>query len=250
MPTPLVAGNWKMNTTLAEAVDLASAMRDPLDAIQGVEKVICPPFISLKAVKDVLDGSSSRVGAQNMHYEERGAFTGEVSPRMVADLCQYVILGHSERRQRFWETDEVVNRKVRAALAVGLRPILCVGEGLEEREEGLAESVVTAQLHGALSRVSSVDALAVAYEPIWAIGTGVAATGEAVEAIMGAIRRALAEAYGDAAAQQVPLLYGGSVTPDNVAEFASQPNVNGALVGGASLNAESFVGIARGMAEG
>ena len=250
MPTPLVAGNWKMNTTLAEAVDLASAMRDPLDAIQGVEKVICPPFISLKAVKDVLDGSSSRVGAQNMHYEERGAFTGEVSPRMVADLCQYVILGHSERRQRFWETDEVVNRKVRAALAVGLRPILCVGEGLEEREEGLAESVVTAQLHGALSRVSSVDALAVAYEPIWAIGTGVAATGEAVETIMGAIRRALAEAYGDAEAQQVPLLYGGSVTPDNVAEFASQPNVNGALVGGASLNAESFVGIARGMAEG
>ena len=250
MPTPLVAGNWKMNTTLAEAVDLASAMRDPLDAIQGVEKVICPPFISLKAVKDVLDGSSSRVGAQNMHYEERGAFTGEVSPRMVADLCQYVIVGHSERRQRFWETDEVVNRKVRAALAVGLRPILCVGEGLEEREEGLAESVVTAQLHGALSRVSSVDALAVAYEPIWAIGTGVAATGEAAETIMGAIRRALAEAYGDAAAQQVPLLYGGSVTPDNVAEFASQPNVNGALVGGASLNAESFVGIARGMAEG
>ena len=250
MPTPLVAGNWKMNTTLAEAVDLASAMRDPLDAIQGVEKVICPPFISLKAVKDALDGSSSRMGAQNMHYEERGAFTGEVSPRMVADLCQYVILGHSERRQRFWETDEVVNRKVRAALAVGLRPILCVGEGLEEREEGLAESVVTAQLHGALSRVSSVDALAVAYEPIWAIGTGVAATGEAAEAIMGAIRRALAEAYGDAEAQQVPLLYGGSVTPDNVAEYASQPNVNGALVGGASLNAESFVGIARGMAEG
>ena len=250
MPTPLVAGNWKMNTTLAEAVDLASAMRDPLDAIQGVEKVICPPFISLKAVKDVLDGSSSRVGAQNMHYEERGAFTGEVSPRMMADLCQYVIVGHSERRQRFWETDEVVNRKVRAALAVGLRPILCVGEGLEEREEGLAESVVTAQLHGALSRVSSVDALAVAYEPIWAIGTGVAATGEAAETIMGAIRRALAEAYGDAAAQQTPLLYGGSVTPDNVAEFASQPNVNGALVGGASLNAESFVEIARGMAEG
>ena len=250
MPTPLVAGNWKMNTTLAEAVDLASAMRDPLDAIQGVEKVICPPFISLKAVKDALEGSSSRMGAQNMHYEERGAFTGEVSPRMVADLCQYVILGHSERRQRFWETDEVVNRKVRAALAVGLRPILCVGEGLEEREEGLAESVVTAQLHGALSRVSSVDALAVAYEPIWAIGTGVAATGEAAEAIMGAIRRALAEAYGDAEAQQIPLLYGGSVTPDNVAEYASQPNVNGALVGGASLNVESFVGIARGMAEG
>ena len=250
MPTPIVAGNWKMNTTLAEAVALASEMRDALDAIGGVEKVLCPPFISLKAVKDVVDGTTIRMGAQNMHNEEKGAFTGEVSPGMLTELCQYVILGHSERRQHFWETDEFINRKIRAALAAGLRPILCVGEGLEERETGSAEPVVTAQLRGALNRVSSAETLAVAYEPIWAIGTGVAATGEAAEAIMGAIRRTLAELYGEAAAGEIPLLYGGSVTPDNVAEYASQPNVNGALVGGASLDAQRFAEIARGMAAG
>ena len=178
MPTPIVAGNWKMNTTLAEAVALASALREPLDAVDGVVKVVCPPFVSLVAVRDALHGSSTAVGAQNMHFEERGAYTGEVSPPMLADLCTYVILGHSERRQHFWETDEVVNRKVRAALEAGLRPILCVGEGLEEREEGYAETVVTSQLQGALRRVASIETLAVAYEPIWAIGTGMAATGE------------------------------------------------------------------------
>ena len=250
MPTPIVAGNWKMNTTLSEAVTLASEMRDALDAIGGVEKVVCPPFISLKAVKDVVDGTSIRVGAQNMYNEEKGAYTGEVSPGMLAELCEYVILGHSERRQHFWETDELINRKVRAALAAGLKPILCVGEGLEEREAGSAESVVTAQLRGALNRVSSAETLAVAYEPIWAIGTGVAATGKAAEAIMGAIRGTLAEMYGSGAAGEIPLLYGGSVTPDNVAEYASQPNVNGALVGGASLDAGRFAEIARGMAVG
>jgi triosephosphate isomerase len=250
MPTPIVAGNWKMNTTLTEAIALASEMRDALDTIGGVEKVLCPPFVSLKAVKDAVEGTSIRMGAQNMHHEEKGAYTGEVSPGMLEELCQYVILGHSERRQYSWETDEAINRKVRAALAAGLKPILCVGEGLEEREEGLAKSVVTAQLRGALNRVSSSDALAVAYEPIWAIGTGKAATGEAAEEIMSTIRDTLIELYGDASAMEVPLLYGGSVTPDNVAEYASQPNVNGALVGGASLDAVRFAGIARGMAAG
>lgn len=250
MPTPIVAGNWKMNTTLAEAVALASELRGALDAVGGVEKVVCPPFISLKAVRDAVDGTSIRMGAQNMHYEEKGAYTGEVSPGMLTGLCEYVILGHSERRQYFWETDEVINRKIRAALAAGLKPILCVGEGLEEREAGWAKSVVTAQVHGALNFVTSIDTLAVAYEPIWAIGTGVAATGEAAEEIMGIIRSTLAELYSDAAAREVPLLYGGSVTPDNVAEYASQPNVNGALVGGASLDAGRFAEIARGMAAG
>jgi triosephosphate isomerase len=250
MPTPIVAGNWKMNTTLTEAIALASEMRDALDTIGEVEKVLCPPFLSLKAVKDAMEGTSIRIGAQNMHHEEKGAYTGEVSPGMLAELCQYVILGHSERRQYFWETDEAINRKVRAALAAGLKPILCVGEGLEEREEGLAKSVVTAQLRGALNRVSSSDALAVAYEPIWAIGTGKAATGEAAEEMMSTIRDTLIELYGDASAMEVPLLYGGSVTPDNVAEYASQPNVNGALVGGASLDAVRFAGIARGIAAG
>ena len=250
MPTPIVAGNWKMNTTLAEAVALASALREPLDAVDGVVKVVCPPFVSLKAVGDALQGASTAVGAQNMHFEERGAFTGEVSAAMLTDLCTYVILGHSERRQHFWETDEVVNRKVRAALEAGLRPILCVGEGLEEREEGYAESVVTSQLKGALRRVTSAETLAVAYEPIWAIGTGMAATGEAAEAIMVAIRGTLSELYGEAAAREIPLLYGGSVTPDNVAEFAGQPNINGALVGGASLDAGRFAEIARQVAVG
>ena len=250
MPTPIVAGNWKMNTTLAEAVALASALREPLDAVDGVVKVVCPPFVSLKAVGDALQGASTAVGAQNMHFEERGAFTGEVSAAMLTDLCTYVILGHSERRQHFWETDEVVNRKVRAALEAGLRPILCVGEGLEEREEGYAESVVTSQLKGALRRVTSAETLAVAYEPIWAIGTGMAATGEAAEAIMVAIRGTLSELYGEAASRETPLLYGGSVTPDNVAEFAGQPNINGALVGGASLDAGRFAEIARQVAVG
>lgn len=250
MPTPIVAGNWKMNTTIAEAVSLATALRDPLDEVDGVAKVVCPPFVSLAAVRDALDGSSTAVGAQNMHFEERGAYTGEVSSAMLADLCTYVIIGHSERRQHFWETDEVVNRKVRAALEAGLRPILCVGEGLEEREEGYAESVVTSQLQGALRRVDSIATLAVAYEPIWAIGTGMAATGEAAEAIMVAIRGTLTELYGDAASGETPLLYGGSVTPDNVAEFAGQPNINGALVGGASLDAGRFAEIARQAAAG
>ena len=245
MPTPIVAGNWKMNTTLDEALALVSQMREDLDAVAGVEKVVCPPFVSLAVVKGILKGTSIGLGAQNMHHEEKGAFTGEVSPAMLAELCRYVILGHSERRQHFGETDETVNRKVVAALKAGLRPILCVGERLEQREAGTAEQVVVRQLQGALEGVASADALVVAYEPVWAIGTGVAATAQDAEAMMGAIRRTLSELYGEAAAREVPLLYGGSVTADNVAEYAGQPNVDGALVGGASLNAASFVEIAR-----
>lgn len=250
MPTPIVAGNWKMNTVVPEAIVLAAQMRDALDAVSGVEKVVCPPFVSLVAVQGLLDGTSIKLGAQNMHHAEKGAFTGEVSPVMLAGLCQYVILGHSERRQLFGETDEQINLKVQAALEAGLRPILCVGERLEEREAGRAEEVVTRQLQGGLEGVAPASYLAVAYEPVWAIGTGVAATGEIAEAVMTAIRGALGGLYGEGLARDVPLLYGGSVTPDNVAEFASQPNVNGALVGGASLNAESFVAIAKGMAAG
>ena len=250
MPTPIVAGNWKMNTTIPEAIVLAAQMRDALDAVSGVEKVVCPPFVSLLAVQGLLDGTSVKLGAQNMHHAEKGAFTGEVSPGMLAGLCQYVILGHSERRQLFGETDESINMKVKAAIEARLKPILCVGERLEEREAGRAEDVVTQQLRGGLDGVDSVSSVAVAYEPVWAIGTGVAATAEIAETMMTAIRGALAGLYGEGWAREVPLLYGGSVTPDNVAEYASQPNVNGALVGGASLNAESFVAIARGMAVG
>ena len=250
MPTPIVAGNWKMNTTLDEAIALLSQLCDDLDAIPGVEKVVCPPFISLAAASSLLEGTSIGLGAQNMHHEAKGAYTGEVSPDMLAGLCQYVILGHSERRQYFGETDESVNRKVKAALEVGLRPILCVGERLEERQAGSAEEVVVRQLRGALEGVPSADTLVVAYEPVWAIGTGVAATPDDAEAMMTTIRRCLSELYGEDAAVEVPLLYGGSVTPGNVADYASQPNVNGALVGGASLNAASFVEIARRVAEG
>ena len=250
MPTPIVAGNWKMNTVVPEAIVLAAELRNALDAISGVEKVVCPPFVSLMAVKGLLDGSSVKVGAQNMHHAEKGAFTGEVSPGMLAGLCQYVILGHSERRQLFGETDDTINRKVQAAIEIGLKPILCVGERLEEREGGRAEDVVTQQLRGGLEGVSSVETVAVAYEPVWAIGTGVAATSEIAEAMMAAIRQALADLYSEDTARDVPLLYGGSVTPDNVAEYASRPNINGALVGGASLNAQSFGGIARRMAVG
>ena len=250
MPTPIVAGNWKMNTVVPEAIVLAAELRNALDAISGVEKVVCPPFVSLMAVKGLLDGSSVKLGAQNMHHAEKGAFTGEVSPGMVAGLCQYVILGHSERRQLFGETDDTINRKVQAAIEVGLKPILCVGERLDEREGGRAEDVVTQQLRGGLEGVSSVETVAVAYEPVWAIGTGVAATSDIAEAMMAAIRQALADLYSADTARDVPLLYGGSVTPDNAAEYASQTNINGALVGGASLNAQSFVEIARRMAVG
>lgn len=247
MPTPIVAGNWKMNTTLPEAIALAHGMREVLQGIDIVESVLCPPFISLSAVKDIINGTSIRVGAQNMHPEEKGAYTGEISSAMLANLCEYVIIGHSERRQYSWETDELINRKIKAAIATGLRPILCVGEGLDEREAGWADSVVTAQLHGALSRITSIKTLAIAYEPIWAIGTGISANGETAEAMMKIIRNALNELYGMTDASDVPLLYGGSVTPDNISEFASQPNIDGALVGGASLDAQRFAEIAQAM---
>jgi len=245
MPTPIIAGNWKMNTTLSEAVVLAAEIRDALENILGVQKIVCPPFISLMAVKGMLDGTSTMIGAQDLHYEEKGAYTGEISAEMLKGLCQYVIIGHSERRMHFGETDDVVSRKILAANASGLRPILCVGEGLVDREAGKAEEVVTKQLRRAVEHLSSLDGFTVAYEPVWAIGTGRAASGEEADAIMGAIRRTLGELYSESTALEIPLLYGGSVTVNNATEFARQANIDGALVGGASLNAESFVEIAR-----
>lgn len=249
MPTPIIAGNWKMNTTLSEAVVLAAEIRDALENIQGVQKIVCPPFISLMAVKGMLEGTSTMIGAQDLHYEGKGAYTGEISAEMLKGLCQYVILGHSERRMHFGETDDVVNRKILAANASGLRPILCVGEGLTDREAGKAEEVVTRQLRQAVQHLFSLEGFAVAYEPVWAIGTGRAASGEEADAIMGAVRGTLGELYSESAALGVPLLYGGSVTTDNAKEFAQQANIDGALVGGASLNAESFVEIARLLAQ-
>lgn len=259
MPRSIVAGNWKMNTTLAEAAALAAEVAAGAASFLpsapgggdsgGVELVLCPPFVSLAAVRDAVSGSGVLVGAQNMHYEASGAFTGEVSAPMLQGLCQYVIIGHSERRQLFGETDEVVNRKVRAALLAGLRPILCVGETLEQRESGLAADVVEGQVLAGVADVPDIGGVAIAYEPVWAIGTGRAATPEIAQEIMGgAILDALRDLFGDDGAASVPLLYGGSVNAGNAGAFAAQASVHGALVGGASLQAGQFLQVAAAVA--
>ena len=245
MRVPMIAGNWKMNTTISEAVTLANEIRRELDTVGNIEKVICPPFISLAAVGELIRGSSIKLGAQNMYFEEKGAYTGEISPPMLAELCEFVIIGHSERRQYFNETNETVNKKIHAALRIGLKPILCIGEKLEENEAGKTEKVVTNQLESSLAGINHLDGLTIAYEPIWAIGTGRAATGEQANETIGLIRRNLAELQGKKIAAEVRILYGGSVTAANIAEFVNQPEIDGALVGGASLKASEFSGIVR-----
>ena len=253
MPNPVVAGNWKMNTTLAEAAGLAADIRDGLgsvspSSVSNVELILCPPFLHLNTVRETVAGSSIKVGAQNMHFEASGAFTGEIAPPMLQGICEYVILGHSERRQLFGETDELVNRKVKAAFQHGLRPILCVGETLEQREAGRAGAVVGQQLGAALSEIVDITGLMVAYEPVWAIGTGRAATPDIAAEIMdGPLLETLRSLFGSAVAD-VPLLYGGSVNPGNVDGFAQQSCIHGALVGGASLQADQFLEIARAVA--
>jgi triosephosphate isomerase len=246
MAKPFIAGNWKMNTTVSEALALVRDMRGPLEAIRGTTCVVCPPFVSLAAVAEELYGSAIGVAAQNMHPEAKGAFTGEVSPAMLEGLCDYVILGHSERRHLFGEEDAFINRKVHAALSKNLVPILCVGETLAEREAGKAQNVVSRQVREGLAGVdAALGTLVLAYEPVWAIGTGKAADGAAAQEVMGLMRSLLRDITGDARAEATSLLYGGSVTPDNVAEFAGQQDIDGALVGGASLRSELFVDIAR-----
>lgn len=249
MRTPIIAGNWKMNTTLEEAQDLVSAMREELHRIRGVDKVLCPPFVSLATIRNMVLGHAISLGAQNMHFQEKGAYTGEVSPLMLAPLCQYVILGHSERRQYFGETDETVNQKVAAALKVGLRPIMCVGERLEENEAGRTQEVVGRQVRGGLAGIASPEALVIAYEPVWAIGTGRAATAAQANETIGFIRRVVAQLYGDTFAGGLRIQYGGSVTAQNIAELMRQPEIDGALVGGASLKAQEFVSIVAQAAE-
>ena len=249
MPRCIVAGNWKMNTTLDEAVALASEVAAGAPDSNNLEIILCPPFISLAAVRQAVSGSPVMVGAQNMYFESAGAFTGEVSPEMLRSLCQFVILGHSERRQLFGETDETVNRKVHAALAAGLKPIVCVGETLAQREAGQAADVVEGQVLAGVADVHDITDVVLAYEPIWAIGTGRAATPEIAEEIMGGpIHDALRDLFGDAA-DSVPLLYGGSVSPGNAAAFAAQPSIHGALVGGASLQADQFLQVAAAVAD-
>ncbi|HOU23780.1 MAG TPA: triose-phosphate isomerase [Anaerolineae bacterium] len=248
MRKPIIAGNWKMFKTVTEAATLVREVRSDLDAVGEVECVLCPPFTSLSVVAELVKGTGLRVGAQNMHWEDQGAFTGEVSPLMVKELCQYVIIGHSERRQYFGETDESVNRKVKAALKHGLIPIVCVGENLTQNEAGLTDSVVSGQVRAALADLAAaqVSGLVIAYEPIWAIGTGKAATGNLANRTIGtAVRGTINQLYGAHAAQSVRIQYGGSVSPDNISEFMSQPEIDGALVGGASLVAAKFVPIVR-----
>jgi len=243
--TPIIAGNWKMYTTARTAAELCRSLRGRVDGLAGVEKVVCPPFPFLALAYQELAGSSIKVGAQNVYWEEEGAYTGEVSSPMLTDLCEFVIIGHSERRKYFGETDETVNRRLKAALAHGLRTIVCVGETLEEREAGRTEEVLLRQVRGGLAGVDISAGFVVAYEPVWAIGTGIPATGPMANETIGLIRRELASLYGRELAEAARIQYGGSVTPDNIAEFMSQPEIDGALVGGASLKADAFAAIVK-----
>ena len=246
---PIVAGNWKMNNTIADSLALVDAMLPRLQTFASVERVVCPPFTALPAVCARLRDTDILVGAQNLYPEPKGAFTGEISPGMLEGLVSYVIVGHSERRQYFQEDDALVNRKVKAALAAGLVPIVCVGESLEQHERGETDQVVSRQVRGALDGVDHLSAVVIAYEPIWAIGTGRAATPDGANATIGTIRRTVADVAGAAIAQGMQIQYGGSVTPDNFGAFIAQPDIDGALVGGASLKADQFVEIVRLAAE-
>jgi triosephosphate isomerase len=238
----VIAANWKMNIGPSEAADFVMRLRPGLEAIGGVKKIVCPPFLSLPTVAERLKDSEIGVGAQNMHYETSGAYTGEVSPPMVRGLCDYVIIGHSERRQHFGETDEMVAQKVTAAIAIGLKPIVCIGETLTEREANEEQLVVQRQLRTAFREVRSLDDMIVAYEPVWAIGTGVAASPADAQSIMEFIRGLLQEDFGSSA-RDLPLLYGGSVNADNVGSFVSQPDIDGGLIGSASLDPDGFVAL-------
>jgi triosephosphate isomerase len=246
MRTPFVAGNWKMNKTVAEARALVAEMIPGLRANKGVEKVLCPPFISLFPIAALLPGTDIGLGAQNLYWESKGAFTGEIAPGMLAEFCQYVIVGHSERRTLFGETDESVRKKIAAASIAGLIPIVCVGETLKEFDAGLTAEVVSRQIREGFANQDAelIPKVVVAYEPVWAIGTGRASNGVDANAVIhDHIRKPLSEIYGDHVAQSMRVLYGGSVTPANAAEFFSQPEIDGALVGGASLKVDDFIKI-------
>jgi triosephosphate isomerase len=244
----IMAGNWKMHKTVDESVALVGQLRSALEGVADREILVCPPFTALYAVARALEGSNIRVGGQNLYPSEEGAYTGETSPTMLLDVgCTYVILGHSERRQYFQENDQFVNQKLGVALEHGLKPILCVGETLEQREEGRQETVVSTQVERGLQDISAGEMkdVAIAYEPIWAIGTGRTATPEQADEMHAMIRNNLRGLYGDEVAQTVCVMYGGSVKPGNVDELMAQPEVDGALVGGASLDAESFTRIVK-----
>jgi len=252
MRKPFVAGNWKMHNTVAEARQLVSEMIPDLQTVNGVDKVLCPPFTTIVPVAALLEGTDIGLGAQNMHWESSGAFTGEISPLMLEEFCQYVIIGHSERRAYFGETDEIVNKKIKSALVHGLKPILCVGETFEENEANRTAEVITTELQEGLKglkdefTVDRVSDIVIAYEPIWAIGTGLAATPEdASKVISEIIRPTLKEMFGSEFSEKIRVLYGGSVKSSNAERFFNKHEIDGALVGGASLKSYEFIEIVR-----
>jgi triosephosphate isomerase (TIM) len=246
--TPILAGNWKMHKTRQDAADLANALAASVGTYQQAEVVLCPTFTSLESVANAIRGTRIKLGAQNCHWEDQGAFTGEISPPMLKDAgCEYVIIGHSERRQFFGETDEGINKKAQALYKHGLTPIICVGETLEQREGNKTSDVVSTQVRGCLAGLPAdkVAASVIAYEPVWAIGTGKTASKEQAQEVHALIRGLLAELYSKDVADQVRIQYGGSVKPQNVRELMQQPDIDGALVGGASLEPESFAAIVK-----
>jgi triosephosphate isomerase len=241
-----VAGNWKMNKTIAEAKALVKEMLPELENFPNVDKAVAPSYLAVPAVAELCEGTDLLVGAQNLFWEDSGAFTGEVAPPMVAEICDFVIVGHSERRKFFGETDQTVNRRLKTGLAAGLHVIVCIGETLEENEAGQTEAVVTRQLKDGLADITAEEAanITIAYEPVWAIGTGRAATPEDANNVhKNVIRPLLIEQFGEKRAQAMRIQYGGSIKPSNAAELLSMSDIDGGLVGGASLKAESFIGI-------
>ena len=246
MRRPIIAGNWKMNKTIDQSLDSVTKLKTEVAKINDVDIVVCPPFTSLFAVGKAIQGTNIFLSAQNIYWEEKGAYTGEVSPVMLTDLgCKYVIIGHSERRQFFGETNQSVNRKVKAALKFSLTSIMCVGERLEERERGVTEGVVREHITRGLEGLSREEVLkmVIAYEPLWAIGTGKTATPDQAQEVHSFIRGLLGELYDEVIASQVRIQYGGSVKPDNISDLMRQEDIDGALVGGASLDATSFAQI-------
>jgi len=248
MRVPIIAGNWKMHKTTSEAKALASGIVQQVQEVREVQIVLCPPFTALGSVSELIKGSNVELGGQNCHHESKGAFTGEVAPEFLKDLgCAYVIIGHSERRQYFKEDDQLLNRKLKKAMAVGLVPIFCIGETLEERNKEQTFDVLRKQVTNGLSGIGLDDParFVVAYEPVWAIGTGVTATPDQAQEAHRYVRDLLAGLWGSDAAEKVRIQYGGSVKPDNVDELMAQPDIDGALVGGASLEAEPFMRIVK-----
>ena len=248
MRKPIIAGNWKLNKTIKDSIELVTLLKRELSEISEVDIVVCPVFTSLRDVCDSLIDTNIGVGAQNLYWEDEGAFTGEVSAPLIKEAgAQYVIIGHSERRQYFNETDQTVNKKIRAALKHGLIPIVCIGEVLAEREAGKTKSVINTQFHGSLEGLSAeeMQKIIIAYEPVWAIGTGKTATPAQAQEVHAYIRELLRERFDEDTADEVRIQYGGSVKPDNIGELIAQEDIDGALVGGASLKADSFVAIVK-----